>query len=44
MSVGAMQSAPDKIVVNIHGKGIEAIIDKVIVTRERQGVSGRAYI
>lgn len=45
MSVGAMQqSAPDRIVVNIHGKGIEAIIDKVIVTRERQGVSGRAYI
>ena len=39
------QSAPEKIVVNIHGKGgIEALIDKVIVTRERHNVKGSLYI
>jgi hypothetical protein len=34
------------VTVHIHGKGpgLEALIDKVIVTRERQGVTGRAFI
>ena len=41
------QGAPERVTVEIHGKGgIEALIDKVIVKRGRQGVppTRRAYI